>query len=51
MPICESWTLSPGGMVVIFAKKQEKIWHKKLILKEIIKKKRKNPRGESNKTK
>jgi hypothetical protein len=32
----------PGGIVVIFAKKQEKNWKRKLFSKEIIKKKGKN---------
>jgi hypothetical protein len=31
--------IDPGGIVVIFAKKREKIWTKKLFPKEIIKKK------------
>jgi hypothetical protein len=28
--------IDPGGIVAIFAKKQEKIWKKKLFPKEII---------------
>jgi len=35
--------IDPGGLVVIFAKMQEKIWKKKLFPKEIIKKKSKKP--------
>ena len=33
--------IDPGGIVVIFAKKQEKNWKRKLFSKEIIKKKEK----------